>query len=314
MKRFRVGIIAVLIILTFGLTGCSTSILGGEWIVKVDGERVSEEDFNVRMADAKEVYAKQGLDFESEQGKPYLDQLKAQVISRLVEGRIIAQEVDTLKLDVNSPEVTEQMDSLKAGFGDDQTKFQDVLKQQAMTEQELVNFVTLYVDVTKDVTVGDSEIEAYYEKNKGQYGQPEQVQARHILVETEQEAKDIIAQLNAGANFEQLAQEKSIDGSKEVGGELGYFGRGEMVPEFEEAAFAQAVGTWSQEPVQSQFGYHIILVEDHKQASAPSLTEIRADIEEAALNEAKDAKFQAYYDELSQKSEVEYAKGYEPAQ
>jgi len=314
MKRFRMGIIAVLIILTFGLTGCSTSILGGEWIVKVDGERVSEEDFNVRMADAKEVYAKQGLDFESEQGKPYLDQLKAQVISRLVEGRIIAQEVDTLKLDVNSPEVTEQMDSLKAGFGEDQTKYQDVLKQQAMTEQELLNFVALYVDVTKDVTVGDSEVEAYYEKNKGQYGQPEQVQARHILVETEQEAKDIIAQLNAGANFEQLAQEKSIDGSKEVGGELGYFGRGEMVPEFEEAAFAQAVGTWSQEPVQSQFGYHIILVEDHKQASAPSLAEIRADIEEAALNEAKDAKFQAYYDELSQKSVVEYAKGYEPAQ
>lgn len=305
---------AVLLILVFGLTGCSASILGGEWIVKVNGERVSEEDYNKRMADAKEVYAKQGLDFDSDQGKPYLDQLKSQVIGRMVEGRLISQEVNALQLDINSTEVKEQMDTLKAGFGGDEAKFQDVLKQQAMTEQELLNFVALYINVTKDVTVGDSEIEAYYEQNKGQYGKPEQVQARHILVETEEEAKGIIEELKAGASFEELAKAKSIDGSKEVGGELGYFGRGEMVPEFEEAAFSQKVGTFSLEPVKSQYGYHIILVEDHTAAVAPALTEIRADIEEAALNEAKDAEFQVYYDELSAKAEVEYAEGYEPAQ
>jgi peptidyl-prolyl cis-trans isomerase C len=108
----------------------------------------------------------------------------------------------------------------------------------------------------------------------------EEVQARHILLPTEEEANDIIAQLKEGADFAQLAEEHSTDpGAKGQGGELGWFSRGQMVPEFADAAFAMEKGTFSQTPVQTQFGWHVILVEDKRTQAPPSLEDMRPQLE-----------------------------------
>jgi peptidyl-prolyl cis-trans isomerase C len=105
-------------------------------------------------------------------------------------------------------------------------------------------------------------------------GQPgfayEEVHARHILVGSEAEARDIIKQLDAGADFAELAKAKSTDPSaKTNGGDLGYFRRDAMVPEFAEAAFTIKPGTIDQEPVKTQFGWHVIKVEDRRQTVPP---------------------------------------------
>ncbi len=105
----------------------------------------------------------------------------------------------------------------------------------------------------------------------------EEVTARHILVETEEEAQAVIAELDAGADFTELAMERSTDPAAARGGELGSFRRGAMVPEFEEAAFALEPGSYSKEPVQTQFGYHVILVEA-KETTNPTFEETEPEL------------------------------------
>ncbi|HHT02256.1 MAG TPA: hypothetical protein GXZ96_06160, partial [Firmicutes bacterium] len=117
--------------------------------------------------------------------------------------------------------------------------------------------------------------------HKEEFGQPEQVRARHILVDTKQEADNIRAKLDSGADFATLALQYSKDQqTKNRGGDLGYFTKGEMMREFEEAAFALQPGETS-DPVETLYGYHIIRVEDHKQAVIPPLGDVRNEVERA---------------------------------
>ncbi len=102
-----------------------------------------------------------------------------------------------------------------------------------------------------------------------------EVRARHILVNTEEEAKTVITRLDDGENFAELAKELSTGPSGPSGGELGYFRRGAMVPSFEVASFELAKGTYTAAPVQTQFGWHVIYSEDRRVADAPELDDVR---------------------------------------
>ena len=121
----------------------------------------------------------------------------------------------------------------------------------------------------------DEAIQTAYDAYVNDTASREQVTASHILVETEEEAKAIIAQLSDGADFAALAKEKSTGPSGPNGGELGSFGRGQMVPAFETAAFSMAEGSYSETPVQTQFGWHVIKVSAKGLQEAPSLDEMR---------------------------------------
>lgn len=126
--------------------------------------------------------------------------------------------------------------------------------------------------------VTQDDIAAAYERFVADQDSREEISARHILVEEEQAAIDLIAKLNDGADFAALAQEFSTGPSGPKGGDLGYFGRGQMVPNFEAAAFALAIGTHTSAPVQTQFGYHVIKLEDKRIAPAPTLEQMSQQI------------------------------------
>jgi len=131
--------------------------------------------------------------------------------------------------------------------------------------------------ITEQVTaqVTDEAIGAAYDAFVADTASREQVTASHILVETEEEARAVIALLNDGADFAALAKEKSTGPSGPNGGSLGAFGRGQMVPAFEAAAFSMPAGSYSEEPVQTQFGWHVIQVADKGVQPAPSIEEMR---------------------------------------
>lgn len=112
-----------------------------------------------------------------------------------------------------------------------------------------------------------------------------EVRARHILVETEAEAKAIIAELQGGSDFEALAKEKSTGPSGPQGGDLGYFGKGQMVPSFEAAAFELEAGAITDQPVQTQFGFHIIKVEDKRERPFPPFEQVEAQIRQVLFRE-----------------------------
>ena len=116
-------------------------------------------------------------------------------------------------------------------------------------------------------SVTDEEVKAAYEKEASKIKVAERVRARHILVQTEKEAKDVLARLSKGEKFEDIAKQVSLDGSKDYGGDLGYFSAEEMVPEFSKAAFALKIGDISA-PVKTDYGWHVIKLEDRKQGGA----------------------------------------------
>src|SRR6185437_5838990 len=130
----------------------------------------------------------------------------------------------------------------------------------------------------------------------------EEVKARHILLPTEAAAKEVIAQLDKGADFAALAKEKSTDPSKETGGELGYFTRDDgMVPEFADAAFKLKKGEYTKTPVHTQFGWHVIEVEDRREVKPPSFEESKPQLKEEAARAAVGSKLK----ELRGKAKIE---------
>ena len=134
--------------------------------------------------------------------------------------------------------------------------------------------------------VNDAAIEKAYKIFVADTASREQVTAAHILVATEDEAKAIIASLQEGADFAELAKSKSTGPSGPNGGSLGQFGRGQMVPAFENAAFALEVGNITRQPVQTQFGWHVIKVESKKIAPAPKIEDMREQLVQTLSTQA----------------------------
>lgn len=311
MKRITIILAAVLFSVLIALSGCSSKDENG-YAVRVNDQDIPMETYQGKLDAVKAYLQQQGLDFESEQGKQTLESVKHDVLEGLISTELIKQEIEKTGWNMDDPAVTQQIEDLKAQIPNQD--YQGWLKEQDMTEEEVLYYFTFTHFVSKDVTVTDEEVKQYFDIYYANYGgQEEQVKARHILLETEEEANSVIEELNAGADFAELAKEKSIEGAAEsTGGDLGYFSRGRMVPEFEQAAFSQEVNEISAEPVKSQFGYHVILVEDHKPGVKPSFDTAKELVEKDTLEYAKQQKVQSYYSALRQEARVEYAEGIEP--
>lgn len=146
----------------------------------------------------------------------------------------------------------------------------------------------LHNEYFKDAIVDkitDADVRARYDKEIVATPPQNEVRARHILVKTKEEAEAIIKKLNGGAKFEDLAKENSTDGSAAQGGDLGYFSAGQMVPEFEKAAFALEPGAYTKEPVQTQFGFHVIKLEDKRQQQPPAFDQVKDQVRSIIMRE-----------------------------
>ncbi|HZL59738.1 MAG TPA: peptidylprolyl isomerase [Stellaceae bacterium] len=180
-----------------------------------------------------------------------LQQAYPQLIDELISMTVVAQAAQKEKLD-GGPLVKQKLALAREQILQD-AYFNEILKK----------------DISKD------KLQAAYNQYAKDAPQHEEVNARHILVGTEQEAKDIIAQLKKGADFATLAKEKTTDPAGKVsGGDLGWFAEHDMVPEFAAAAFKLKKGEYTQTPVHTQFGWHVIKVEDRRQGKALSYDEV----------------------------------------
>jgi peptidyl-prolyl cis-trans isomerase C len=149
-------------------------------------------------------------------------------------------------------------------------------------------------------SITDEEVKAAYDKEAAKVKISERVRARHILVQTEKEAKDVLARLNKGEKFEDIAKQVSLDGSKDYGGDLGYFSSEEMVPEFSKAAFALKAGEISQ-PIKTDYGWHVIKLEDRKQGGAQPFDQVKAGIKAVLMRK----KVQDAVTELRKQAKIE---------
>lgn len=160
------------------------------------------------------------------------------------------------------------------------------------------------------IKVSTKELKDYYKKNKEEFNEKESVHARHILVKTEEEAKKIIAQLKSLSGeklkekFIELAKKHSTGPSGPKGGDLGYFSKGQMVPAFNDKVFSMKKGEVTHKPVKTQFGYHVIYVEDKKPSMTRSFDEVKAFIEQRLKMEKFKSVMKKKMDELQKKADI----------
>lgn len=211
------------------------------------------DDVAIKKDDVNRILKTQGGDFD----KLKKDQQK-KIVDKLIERELL---VNVAK---------------KAGIEKDETYTKALENYKKDLE------IKVWMDkVYKRSLVSDSEANKYYQDNKDKFKKPEQVHARHILVKSLKEAEDIIKELSAlkdealKSKFIELAKSKSTGPSGKNGGELGYFGKGQMVKPFQDVAFALNKGEVSKKPVKTQFGYHVIYVEDKKPEGTAEFKEVK---------------------------------------
>jgi len=281
-KKIRiVTLLIVASMLILGLAACSNE----EIVAKVDDVEISRDEFNERLINIS--------------GNEVLETLISEVLVDL--------EAEKEGIEISQEEIDEELAELQEYYGGEEAlnnaiensdTTMDELEEQVVMNLKIKQLVAPYIEIT------DEQVETYYESNADSLGTPEQVGARHILVETEEEADEIYAELQDGGDFEELAKEHSTDeGTAESGGELGLFGRGEMAPEFEEAAFSMDVDEIS-EPVESQFGFHIIRVEEKNEAEEPELEEVEDDIRDTLFEQQVTEAYGVWYQEKSEEYDI----------
>lgn len=240
-------------------------------VAMVNGSPISRTTYENTLALMKMNYEMEmGPGFfdepDNEEGLTLLDTIKEQVLERLIFTEIILQDAvehgieleeeefnETMEMFMGFIEEDEELNTFMAQNNISEDYFREEMRKELLMMQYQEHYVT-HINIT------DEDARAYYDNNLEMFAS-NQVSASHILVEDEALAVDLKAQLDDGADFAELAVAHSTCPSAAQGGDLGYFGRGQMVPEFENAAFAMEVGDIS-DPVQTQLGWHIILLTD----------------------------------------------------
>jgi peptidyl-prolyl cis-trans isomerase C len=289
---------------------------------------VTFEGGDVTQGELDEFAEQSGVPKDSPQYQATVQQIMPQLVSIEI-AKAYAQEQN---ITVSDKEVDQELAKLKEQVGDqarssgqdvsNQEAYEQALKQNNITEEQLREDIRenlpvqeVQERVTGNAEPSDEEIQKYYEKNKeAQFTTPSQRCVRHILFNKDQKekAEDVRQQLEDGGNFAELAKENSQDpGSAENGGDLGCLGKGETVPEFEEAAFGAEEGEIVG-PVKTEFGYHILKVTDVKTEQTRSLQEVESQIRSQLAAEKQSEEFNKWIEEQKKERNVKYLKGYEP--
>ncbi len=210
-------------LIAVALLSAMSSAFAAESVATVNGKPIKQSVYDYIAKDA------------AARGQKVDDQVKQAITNKLIDSEIVYQEAQKLGLD----------------------KQADYLAREELSRRELLTSTYLQ-DYVKKNPVAEAEVKAAYDQYKKAYGDKE-YSARHVLVKTEAEAKEIIAQLGKGADFAKIAKDKSLDpGSKDKGGDLGWFSPATMVKPFSDAVVGLKNGGVSQAPVQTQFGWHVI--------------------------------------------------------
>ncbi|MDD3925121.1 MAG: peptidylprolyl isomerase [bacterium] len=231
------------------------------------------------------------------------------ILEQMIEITIIKQSAAKAGIKISDAEIDGEMSEIKAQFPDEAT-FKEALNRYKVDVDTLKGDIVTRLMLEKltaaKTSVTQEEVKKYYDDNKRQYTVPETVRARHILVKTEDEAKKALAQLKSGEKkFAELAAEISIDpGSKANGGDLGSFARGQMVPEFETAAFSLNVGETS-DIVKTNYGCHIIKVEAKEAEREMPLDKVKTSIEKTLVDQKRKEVIPEWIKEQRSKSKVE---------
>lgn len=255
-------------------------------VAKVDGEAISQDELYDVM----------------------VEQYGAATVEQLIADKIVDSEAIKEKVTITDEELNEEVDKLKESYGGEEV-FNQMLESNNTTvdvlKEDLKDYLTIRKLLEPQIEITDEELQTYFEENKDSFGEAEQVKASHILVADEATANEIKQKLADGADFAELAKEYSTDeGTKENGGELGFFAKGTMVTEFDDVAFTLPVNEIS-DPVKTDYGYHIIKVEEKKEAKEANFDDSKAEIKETLIEQKLETEYSTWIEEKKQDYDIE---------
>lgn len=261
-------------------------------LLRVDGRSVSLEQF--RQDFERTLPAGQTLSAEEREG------LQRAFLVQIIDRELVLAEADRLGITVTPSEVEAALQEYRRDYP--AGSFEKMLDDRGITlepwrrelEQGLLVEKVVRQAAYAGVAVSEEEIAAYYREHLEEFDRPEQVRARQIVVATEEEGQKVLGLLRQGVSFAETARQYSLSPDGEQGGDLGFFARGEMPPEFDAVVFTLPVGRLS-DLVKSEYGYHVFLVEERREAVRLTLEDVREQIG-ARLRSEKEEK--AYHDWL----------------
>jgi peptidyl-prolyl cis-trans isomerase C/foldase protein PrsA len=288
-----------------GLGGCrshKSSALDAAVVATVNGEALMRADFDRELA----------RDLELAEGAPpptpeQLELIKKQLLQESIEHALLLQAAKENNVTVGLEAVDREVLRMSADFPTD--GFQQALAESKMSLAELKQKTAERLTIRKlfeehvypRVGVTEEELRAYYDKHQAELEDPEEVHAEQIVVKDLDEAKRILSQLRAGKKFSELAQRYSLSADAKVGGDLGFFKRGDMPPAFDEAAFKLGVGQTS-EIVPTEYGFHIFRVLEKRAARKKELSQIRTDVERRLIKIKREQEQRTYVEGLKKKA------------
>ncbi len=288
-------------------------------VAVVNGVEISRADFDGEISRARQQFAGMGQPISGER----LSEIKKDVLKNLIGRELLYQTSQKHGIKVDEAAINNQLAMLKKRFPSE-AEFNKVLSKNNLSEAALRaqlernTAIKEFIDkqFVQKVTISDKESKAYYESNPEYFKQPEQVQASHILIKIDSEADEsqkaqarkkiekIQKRLQKGEDFAALAKESSQCPSKAKGGDLGYFQRGQMVPAFEQVAFALKPGAVS-DIVETRFGYHLIKVIGKKPEITIPYKDVKDKLEQHLKREKIQKEATLYVEKLKKKAKVE---------
>jgi peptidyl-prolyl cis-trans isomerase C len=271
-------------------------------LIRVDGRTVTIEQFRKDLDKTLSTDPKLSAEERSDLERSFL----VQIIDR----DLTLAEAERLGISILPEEVEAALLEHRRDYPAD--TFDGMLKERSITldqwrrelEEGLLVEKVIRQDVYSRVTVDAEEIAEFYRENQDEFDRPPQVRARQIVVSNETEGEKILALLRQGGSFEELAAQVSLSPDSEQGGDLGYFARGEMPPEFDAVVFTLPVGKIS-DLVKSEYGYHIFRVEERRAAVRLSLADVREQVLERVRMEKEERSYQEWLQDLRGRAAIE---------
>ncbi|HEY0839766.1 MAG TPA: peptidylprolyl isomerase [Vulgatibacter sp.] len=275
-----------------------------EAVGSIDGEPITAAE--VRAALAVELRERPGGSQDPEAAAEY----RRHLVDELVTRRLLEQAARQRSIKVEEVEVERALLRLRADYPGD--TFDELLESQGLTVAEVSDRLQgqllverLFVEeVFARVAITDAEVDAWIEEHPDELSMPERVHALQLVVKTEGEARSLLSELRRGADFGKLAREHSLSPDARLGGDLGWFARGEMPPPFDDVCFSLAPGKLS-DVVGSSFGFHVFKVLERRGARKPEPEELRAEAEARLRREKEAAAQEAFVAELHRAARIE---------
>jgi peptidyl-prolyl cis-trans isomerase C len=268
-KQTILTLSAVLVVAVLVVTGCNKKVSEGKVIASYDGGALTDVDL------------KTSLDGLPERVRTVALQQKKEFVDSLVAEKLLLQEAERKGLQ----------------------HLQDVKDLVRQARDRILVAKLVEQEVESKSTVSAQDVRAYYENNKKDFMTPYRLKASHILVRSREEAEDLRLRIEAGASFEDLAKEHSMDPTGSKGGDIGFFEKGQLIPEVEEVAFTLKEGELS-DVIQSPFGFHVMKVTGEAKPQVQEFEQIGAQIQQKLIVEKKTKSFNGLIERLKDKANI----------